>query len=170
MVLAPPSVKKDVGKYRWLNWGTRGADAPKWLLDLVVRKKRPVASSGKNITNTKVSAWTDDADIELITYALNVIAATSVRPSDWSYQRWFEIGCSLNFELGDAGFEMFDAWSRYSPKYNKQQCAAKWRECSKIFTFKIGTILHYADEAAPGWRQDYEQNFLNNYQQHVLHR
>ena len=158
MVLAPPSIKPGVGTYRWLNWGTPGAYAPQWLLDLVVRKPRPVAS---NITNTKASAWTDDVDVDLITYALNVIANASVLPCDWTYQRWFEIGCALNFELGDAaGFEMFDAWSRHSPKYNKQQCAAKWRECAKIFSFNIATILHYANAAEPRWRGVYEAGRL----------
>src|SRR5262249_60065711 len=38
MFIAPPSVKPDVGGYKWLNWGTPIADAPKWLLDLVVEK------------------------------------------------------------------------------------------------------------------------------------
>ena len=35
MVLAPPSVKEGVGRYRFLNWGTAGAYAPEWLLELV---------------------------------------------------------------------------------------------------------------------------------------
>ena len=30
--------------------------------------------------------------------------------------------------------------------------AAKWRECAKIHTFRIGTIFHYANLASPGWR------------------
>jgi hypothetical protein len=84
MVLAPPSVKKGV-LYRFLNWGTRGADAPKWLLDLVVRKKRPTASSGNKKSPANAIAH---ADANLIAYALDVIAAASVLPCDWNYQRW----------------------------------------------------------------------------------
>jgi hypothetical protein len=104
MVLAPPSIKNGV-RYRWLNWGTPGANAPKWLLDLVVRKPRPVASSSKkpNATSKQnATAWDDDADIDLITYALNVITQACDHCGKWPYLVWFEIGCALNFELGDA--------------------------------------------------------------------
>jgi hypothetical protein len=41
MFIAPPSVKPDVGDYRWTNWGTPIADAPQWLIDLVVEKELP---------------------------------------------------------------------------------------------------------------------------------
>ena len=166
MVLAPPSVKKGVGVYKWLNWGTRGADAPKWLLDLVVRKPRPVASSTKN-TKPNAWQWNDDADIDLI------MAALRVTPSD-NYQVWFENGCALHFELGDAGFEIFRAWSATSTKYNAAECIAKWRECTKIFTFKLGTILHHANEESRLWRGVYEAgrlaetySLIRKYQHHA---
>jgi hypothetical protein len=43
-----------------------------------------------------------------------------------------------------------------APNYNKQQCIAKWRECAKIGTYSIGTIVHYANMAEPGWRAVYK--------------
>jgi hypothetical protein len=67
----------------------------------------------------------------------------------------------LRFELGDAGFELFDAWSATSPTYNKQQTVAKWREFAKIGTvgrYSIGTIIHYANKAEPGWRAVHQAN------------
>jgi hypothetical protein len=150
MVLAPPSVKKGVGVYKWLNWGTRGADAPKWLLDLVVRKPRPVASSGKKLNAVAV----DDDDVDLIMAALRVTSSDN-------YQVWFENGCALHFELGDAGFEIFRAWSATSTKYNAAECIAKWRECSKPeLNFKLGTILHHANEESRSWRGVYEAGRL----------
>jgi Bifunctional DNA primase/polymerase, N-terminal/Primase C terminal 2 (PriCT-2) len=142
MVLAPPSVKEGVGRYRFLNWGTPGADAPPWLLKLVIHKPRKK-------TNGKAKPNSIDADAGLIEAALAAI-------TDDSYQVWFEVGCALHFELGDAGFELFDAWSAASPKYNKQQCAAKWRECTKVYTYTCGTIFHYANEADPSWRSVFE--------------
>jgi hypothetical protein len=49
MVLASPSIKKGVGKYRWINWGTPIARAPKWLLKLVVH--RPACSTNDGSGN-----------------------------------------------------------------------------------------------------------------------
>jgi hypothetical protein len=145
MVLASPSIKKGVGKYRWINWGTPIARAPKWLLKLVVH--RPACSTNDGCGNGACG------DVGLIKAALEVIPAES-------YQVWFEIGCALHFELGDAGFALFDTWSATSDKYDARQCAAKWRECSKIFTYKIGTIIHYANQEAPAWRVVYEARRL----------
>jgi hypothetical protein len=54
MVLAPPSVKEGVGRYRFLNWGTHGADAPDWLLDLVVRES---GKEFKGSTAAGASIW-----------------------------------------------------------------------------------------------------------------
>ena len=89
------------------------------------------------------------ADADLIKAALEVIPAED-------YQTWFEVGCALHFEFGDAGFELFDRWSATSFKYNANECQEKWRECQKICTYTIGTIIHYANEAQPGWREAYE--------------
>lgn len=143
MVLAPPSVKPGVGRYRYRNWGTRGADAPEWLLKLVAekprRKRRPREATPKRRIDT-----------DLIEAALNVIPAEA-------YSVWFEIGCALAFELGDAGFELFEAWSATSFKFNEAQCLAKWRECSRVAAYKIGTIFHHANEANPRWRFEHEQ-------------
>jgi bifunctional DNA primase/polymerase-like protein/primase-like protein len=142
MGVAPPSVKAGV-KYRFLNWGTPGADAPKWLLELVVRKK-PKRSNGKAAHNIDTNAGLIEAALAAITGAC-------------SYQVWWEVGCALHFELGDAGFERFDAWSATSPAdYDADECREKWRECRKIGTYTIGTIFHHANEAQPGWREAYE--------------
>ena len=81
----------------------------------------------------------------MIEFALGVIQQVCAASGRWPYTVWFEIGCALHFELGDEGFAIFDAWSRVSPTYNAARCAAKWRECAKINTFRIGTIFHYAE-------------------------
>jgi Bifunctional DNA primase/polymerase, N-terminal/Primase C terminal 2 (PriCT-2) len=146
MVLAPPSVKEGVGHYRWLNWGTPGAYAPDWLLELVIRD--PVKEAA-HPNNWSYDSFADDGMIEVALVVIQQVCAATGR---WPYQVWFEIGCALHFELGDEGFAIFDAWSRVSPTYNAAHVAAKWRECAKIHTFRIGTIFHYANLASPGWR------------------
>jgi putative DNA primase/helicase len=96
----------------------------------------------------------------MIKFALEMIRRACAAAGKWPYTVWFEIGCALHFELGDEGFAIFDAWSRASPTYNVEHCAAKWRECAKIHTFKIGTIFHYANLAFPGWRSVFEAQRL----------
>ena len=41
MVVAPPSVREGKGVYSWRN-DLPIADAPKWLVDLIIEKSRPV--------------------------------------------------------------------------------------------------------------------------------
>jgi Primase C terminal 2 (PriCT-2)/RepB DNA-primase from phage plasmid/Family of unknown function (DUF5906) len=86
------------------------------------------------------------ADIKLLNEALDII------PSD-EYQIWFEVGSALAHELGEAGFELFERWSRKSEKYNKAHCERKWRECEKVSKFTAGTIFHYATKIDPTWRE-----------------
>ncbi len=86
------------------------------------------------------------ADLKEINEALDLIASDE-------YQVWFEVGCALAYELGDAGFEIFDRWSRKSDKYDKVLCERKWTECEKVSKFTAGTIFHYATLVDPTWRE-----------------
>ncbi len=105
MVVAPPSVKAGVGEYRFLNWGTPIADAPKWLLDLVVRKERKGKQKGKaNAAKTNggtSNPFYECADVRLIETALDVIQQDCAALGKWPYTVWFEVGCALHSELGD---------------------------------------------------------------------
>ena len=161
MVVAPPSVKNGV-RYRFLNWGTPGADAPAWLLDLVIHKPlkktngkgKPVAAGSNPYSDYGA------ADFKLIKDALNVITGAC------SYQVWFEVGCALHLELGEAGFELFDAWSATSPADypGVVGCREKWNECGKIGNigrYTIGTIIYHANEAQPGWHAVYHAKRLH---------
>jgi hypothetical protein len=86
------------------------------------------------------------ADLRELNEALEII------PSE-DYQIWFEVGCALAHELGEAGFELFERWSRKSDKYDKVQCKRKWHECEKVSKFTAGTIFHYATQIDPTWRE-----------------
>lgn len=157
MVLAPPSVKAGVGVYRFLNWGTPGAYAPAWLLELVTRPARAERVNGHAANGSSNPYLSYGTDTDMIKYALEMIRQVCAASGRWPYQVWFEIGCALYFELGDEeGFAIFDAWSRSSPTYSTARCAAKWRECAKINSFTVGTIFHYAEMASPRWRCVYE--------------
>lgn len=87
------------------------------------------------------------ADVKEINAALEVL------PAD-DYNIWFEVGCALHKELGDEkGYPIFDRWSRKSDKYDKKECEKKWDSCANVKGYNVGTILHYATEAEPTWRE-----------------
>jgi hypothetical protein len=83
-------------------------------------------------------------------------AALAVIPSD-DYQIWWEVGCAIYNEFGEAGQPLFEEFSKKSEKYDARACEKKWRECEKQHerhgdTYSAATIFFYANAASPGWR------------------
>ncbi len=140
MVVAPPSVKPGVGTYKWLNENPI-ADAPDWLITLC--QEEPA----KSLQVPGQSQTSDPAEIG---------AALAVIPSD-DEPVWYEIGCALAKEFGDAGLSIFIKWSAKSKKYDAVECEQKWAHCKTSNTYNLGTIFHYANEALPGWRTAFNQ-------------
>lgn len=56
---------------------------------------------------------------------------------------WVTMAMAVRSELGDAGFEIWDAWSATSEKYNKQSARAVWRSC-KGSGVTVGTLFYEA--------------------------
>ena len=52
---------------------------------------------------------------------LKIRVALSVIPSE-DYDLWYRIGAAIFDGLGDAGFAVFDEWSRESSKYEARAC------------------------------------------------
>ena len=155
MVIAPPSVVGE-RRYRWLNWGTPIAEAPSWLLKLVCKQRRRRVKVVRNIN-------IEHPDIDLIQYALDVIAENCSRRGDWQYRLWWEVCCALRRELGDDGLALFDNWSSKSPTYTGATFFAKWENCGHDrFNYRLATILHYANMADPSWRSAYEAEWAKN--------
>ena len=138
MVLAPPSVRPGVGTYRWIN-DAPIADAPDWLIALATAPKTNGAGNGADHASPPRATREE------------IIAALKFVPAD-SYQVWFEIGAALQHELGEGGREIFHQWSRTSRKYLADACDEKWTALADVSGFTAGTIFHYADQGAPGWR------------------
>jgi hypothetical protein len=64
------------------------------------------------------------------------------------YQTWFEIGCSLANEFGEAGRSYFHDISRFSPKYKKATTDRQFNHCNKqSYRFTINTFFHYCRQA-----------------------
>jgi putative DNA primase/helicase len=65
---------------------------------------------------------------------------------------WLEVGMALS-ALGDTGLELWDAWSQGCPaKYRAEVCAEKWASFRPEAGLSIGSLIYWADQDAPGWR------------------
>jgi hypothetical protein len=87
---------------------------------------------------------------------LEIRVALSVVPSD-DYDLWYRIGAAIYDGLGDAGYALFDEWSRESAKYEARTCERKWPECCKIRSIRVETIFWHADQHDRGWRDLYRR-------------
>lgn len=69
---------------------------------------------------------------------------------------WLRVGAALKHELGDAGFPLWDAWSRSSAKYCPKAARATWRSFkSTTNPCTGGTVAWYAKQH--GWRGERTQ-------------
>ena len=109
------------------------------------------ADAGKGLSTDPDDYFPDDADPEL-----KIRVALSVIPSD-DYEVWYRVGAAIYAVLGDAGYAVFDEWSRGSSKYETRECAHKWRECAKMRSIAARTIFWYADQYDRGWRTLYRR-------------
>jgi hypothetical protein len=85
-------------------------------------------------------------------------------PLHWKY--WNSMGMAIwrGTKGAPEGFAAFDAWSKKSPKYNAQTTAERWAAYAKYPPTKTGaaTIFYLADQASPGWREEYEAHENND--------
>jgi hypothetical protein len=134
MVVAPPSYNpKYKGVYRWRN-ELPIAEAPPWLLDLVIEKKAERAT-----TRTKQQA----DNPEDIAKALAVLPNADLGWEEWNRHAMATWGATGGSE---EGFAAFDAWSQKSGKYNAETTRDRWDEITECppNTIGAGTIFHMA--------------------------
>ncbi len=63
---------------------------------------------------------------------------------------WVAVGMAIHAELGDAGFDVWDAWSRQAKSYKTVDAKAVWRGFKRNGGINIGTLYHLAREH--GWQ------------------
>jgi hypothetical protein len=94
------------------------------------------------------------APADRIAFALAVI------PNNEDWHGWNNIGMAAWRATGGspAGFTAFDAWSRKSPKYDRDITAAKWDAYFKSPPTQVGagSIIYRAYKACPTWWLDYQ--------------
>src|SRR5262249_22482809 len=95
------------------------------------------------------------ADPDLIAAALAVIPNDDLHWNDWNYVGMATWRATKGAPEGKAAFH---AWSKKSLKYNAQITDERWAAYFRSPPTQLGagTIFWLADQAAPGWRQEYE--------------
>lgn len=83
------------------------AECPPALVELL---KRDVVAASKNASYTR-----EEIEWLLVPNA-----------NDVEYDDWIKVGMGVQFELGEEGFDLWDAWSAKSPKYNPAETRRKW--------------------------------------------
>jgi hypothetical protein len=64
------------------------------------------------------------------------------------YEAWVEVGMALS-ELGPAGLQLWDAWSRGSPKYHERDCEEKWSTFRPGEGLTLASMVYWANEDSP---------------------
>lgn len=58
---------------------------------------------------------------------------------------WVKVGMAIKSELGDAGFDIWDAWSQSAGSYKERDARSVWKSI-KHGSVQIGTLFHIAME------------------------
>jgi putative DNA primase/helicase len=71
-------------------------------------------------------------------------AALACIPADLPRDEWARVAMALKSELSDAGFELFDTWSKSSERYQAKATRDTWKSVRAGGRVKIGTLFHLA--------------------------
>lgn len=67
---------------------------------------------------------------------------------------WVFCGMAVKSELGESGYDIWDAWSRGAESYKPESAKAVWRSIKPAGKITVATLYHHA--RANGWRDDAE--------------
>jgi putative DNA primase/helicase len=71
--------------------------------------------------------------------------ALSVIPAE-DRDLWVRMGMAVKSELGDAGFEVWDSWSKGASNYNPKDTVTVWRSIGEVGKVTIGSLFHEAKQ------------------------
>lgn len=71
-------------------------------------------------------------------------AALDCIPPDMPRDEWARVAMALKSELGDTGFDLFDAWSARGETYTAKAARDTWRSVKAGGAVGIGTLFHLA--------------------------
>lgn len=82
-------------------------------------------------------------------YLIEDLIADALAHIDASCDReeWVRIGMAIKSELGDAGFGLFEDWSKTAPeKFNPKACRDTWKSIKSGGAITLGTLIHHAQK------------------------
>ena len=181
MIIAPPSIKPAIGRYRWINEGTPIADAPDWLLELVIRKETEASSAGTTrrptrqivppppwlakliADSTGLGVSRDPNDLPPPADPAKIDAAlTAIERNNYvgiGHDDWIAIGGGLLKEFGEVkAHEEFLRWSARGSDYNPSNFEQQWESIVRKdgYAWTIGTLFYLANLADPNWWHKYQ--------------
>lgn len=77
-------------------------------------------------------------------------AVSFVPPDD--RETWLKMGMAIKSEIGDSGFDVWDAWSQQADSYNTRDARDVWKSIRANGRVTAGTLFHEAK--VNGWRDD----------------
>lgn len=140
LLLVPPSVHPSGHVYVWADRGPLGP-LPAALLEAL----RAVECRSDPRPLPPASGSSDDQQL-----ALEALAHLAAWRAD-DYSSWLSVGMALHSVDGHL-FAAWDTWSTRSANYRDNACTRKWRSFRRGGV-GLGSLLHWAEQDAPGWRQ-----------------
>jgi hypothetical protein len=170
MVIAPPTRRKG-GQYRWLNEHDI-ADAPQWLLDLVIEQPRITVVDG-------LEGRRPPPELARVAYVMDIIP-NDKKDMVWKFfdkaarelkeltgwEGWNTIMMSLWSATNgsDDGCRIADRWcSKNEHKFEKKiTTAERWREITACppKDLTVGTLYALANFYRKGWQEDFKRELL----------
>ncbi len=142
-VIIPPSVTKGRYAFKLSPSDTELEELPGWIIE-----KFSAKAPEKKEQETPPPQMEPETLAEKQARAITALNALHKERAD-SYEKWIEVGMSL-YELGQVGLELWDNWSKQSPKYEPGACNKKWltftpalQDASKI---SFASLIYWAHE------------------------
>ncbi len=99
--------------------------------------------------NAKLPAWLALSDQEKALAALEKLSAARAD----GYSDWIAVGMALK-SVDASLLGEWDRWSSRSAKHDDDCCRQGW-ESFKRTGYTLGTLIYWADQDSPGWRDEY---------------
>ncbi len=138
-VVVPPSRRLNGEPYTVVR-DIDPVDAPEWLVEHIVGKRKKKAAPLKEYTGQVTADYDDVAE------AMEFIANP-----DLSYKIWSDWSLRIFAATSGQGFDIFDTFSRKSTKYNEARTRERWEEAAGSPPSRTGADVIFRQARARGW-------------------
>lgn len=134
--IIPPSIHPDGMAYTWTS-GDLTQELPDLPKDLIEK-----LDIHFNYTKREKDAQSETGEVFLpdVEDALKYI-----NPESLTYDEWLKIGMALKTTYGQAGFNIWDSWSKPDKRYKQKEMPRKWSSFN-LNEVTVATIFFYAEK------------------------